>query len=172
MKLSNEENLAHYEQKYARESLRPNKDFIRQTRMLFRTFAPTMLRNPSAYRLLDLGSGTGGFSQVLADMGFSVTCFDFSAAAIAKAQSLGLTTIHGDFYTYSFVPTYHIIPITSSSHVASHALISIRSSNFPCSLGGPVKHCSPAALVSIRVAPTSLGNGQTPIGIIFPAGIY
>jgi SAM-dependent methyltransferase len=58
--------------------------------------------------LLDLGSGTGEYARVLANLGYDVTCFDFSAVAVAKANELGLKAICGDFYSYSFQPAYHI----------------------------------------------------------------
>jgi SAM-dependent methyltransferase len=107
-KQSNEENLAHYERKYAAGSLYASLFFRQPFRYLLRNYAREYSYSPGQFRLIDIGGGTGEFSKAISEFGFDVTCFDFSANAIAKAKEFGVKTIQGDLYTYPFAPQFHL----------------------------------------------------------------
>ncbi len=55
-----------------------------------------VLRGIPAGRALDVGSGSGGNSQVLADLGWAVTALEHSPAAAGLARSRGLHVVRGD----------------------------------------------------------------------------
>jgi len=65
-------------------------------------------RDLSGQRVLEVGSGSGRFTQVLLDAGAEVVSFDYSAAVVANAQNNGgagrLTLFRGDIYRIPFAP--------------------------------------------------------------------
>ncbi|HSN97365.1 MAG TPA: class I SAM-dependent methyltransferase [Candidatus Nanopelagicales bacterium] len=65
-------------------------------------------RDLSGQTVLEAGSGSGRFTQVLLDAGARVASFDYSAAVIANAQNNAgaerLTLFRGDVYRIPFAP--------------------------------------------------------------------
>lgn len=107
--------LEHYEDKYATESLHTPPEFVGEFHYSAHNFAPTYRKLGESCAILDLGGGTGEFSKKLQDMGFDVTCFDYSQTAIEKAAKLGVKTICADFTQYSFQPQYDLVLVRGFS---------------------------------------------------------
>ena len=61
-----------------------------------------LLRGIPAGRALDVGAGSGGNSQVLAELGWEVTAIEASPVAVGLARSRGLRVLRGDARSLPF----------------------------------------------------------------------
>lgn len=94
------EKKEYYEAKYSDVILTPSPYFLKQFKYIVNGFFKPQKKEIS---ILDLGGGTGEYSLLLQDAGYTVTLFDFSQEAIEKAKDIGVfNTICADFNTYDF----------------------------------------------------------------------
>ena len=87
-----------------------------------KSYAVDLLSQGSALKVLDLGCGTGGNSQLIASRGHSVKGIDISEAAISKYQENGFDGLVCDIETSSIPQKFGIFDAVYCSEVLEHLL--------------------------------------------------